>query len=188
MEFLAELWLPIVLSAVLVFVASSVLHMVLPIHRGDYRKLAGEEQVLESMRSAGVTPGTYMFPCPASMKDMASAGMIEKYRRGPVGFLTVVPSGAPGMGKNLVQWFLYSVLISLFVAYLAWNSLAPGAEYLAVFRIAGTIAVLAYGVAVLPDSIWKGTSWTITLKFVFDGVVYGLVTAGAFAGFWPAAS
>jgi hypothetical protein len=187
MEFLAELWLPIILAAVLVFVASSILHMFLPIHKDDYGKLAGEDQVLETMRGAGVTPGTYMFPCPGSMKEMATPEMIEKYERGPVGFLTVVPSGAPTIGKSLVQWFLYSVLISVFVGYLTWNALMPGAEYLSVFRISGTIAVLAYGIAVIPDSIWKGTPCKITLKFVFDGVVYGLVTAGAFAGFWPAA-
>lgn len=187
MEFLAELWLPIILAAVLVFVASSVLHMLLPIHRGDYGKLAGEDQVLETMRASGVTPGTYMFPCPGSMKDMTTPEMIERYKQGPVGFMTVIPSGAPAMAKNLVQWFLYSVLISIFVGYLTWHAVTPGAAYFSVFRIAGTIAVLAYGVAVLPDSIWKGTPWRITLKFVFDGVVYGLVTAGAFAGFWPGA-
>ncbi|MHC4818794.1 MAG: hypothetical protein ACYTF8_12140 [Planctomycetota bacterium] len=187
MGFLTELWLPIILAAVLVFVASSILHMFLPIHKGDYRKLAGEDQVLETMRGTGVTPGTYMFPCPSSMKDMATPEMIEKFKQGPVGHLTVVPSGPPGMGKNLVQWFLYSVLISIFVGYLTSHAVAPGAAYFSVFRIAGTIAVLAYGVAVLPDSIWKGVPWKITAKFVFDGVVYGLATAGAFAGFWPGA-
>jgi hypothetical protein len=187
MEFLAELWLPIILSAVLVFVASSILHMVLPLHKGDYRKLAGEDQVLEAMRTTGVAPGLYMFPCPPSMKDMATPEMIEKFKQGPVGFMTVVPSGAPGMGKNLVQWFLYSILISIFVAYLTWQAVSPGAAYFSIFRIAGTIAVLAYAVAVLPDSIWKGTPWKVTLKFIVSGVVYGLVTAGAFAGFWPAA-
>ena len=116
MEFLAELWLPIVLGAVFVFVASSVIHMCLPLHKGDYGKLAGEEQVLETMRAAGVAPGTCMFPRPESMKDMATPEVIEKFKRGPVGFLTVVPSGAPGMGKNLIQWFSYSALISVFVA------------------------------------------------------------------------
>ena len=105
MEFLAELWLPIVLAAVLVFVASSILHMLLPIHRGNYGKLAGEDQVLETMRDAGVTPGLYMFPCAESMKETTTPEMIEKFKRGPVGHLTVLPSGPPAMGKNLVQWF-----------------------------------------------------------------------------------
>ena len=185
MEFLADLWLPILLSAVLVFVASSILHMVIPIHKGDFRKVAGEDQVLGAMRDAGVVPGSYMLPCADSMKDMCTPEMVEKFKQGPVGFLTIVPSGAPGMGKSLVQWFLYSLLISVFVGYLAWHAVAPGAAYLDIFRLSGTAAILAYAIAVIPDSIWKGTSWTITAKFIFDGLIYGLVTAGAFAGFWP---
>lgn len=68
---LASLWLPILLSALFVFVASSVIHMVLPIHRGDYRKLPQEDRVLDGLRDV-VPPGQYMFPCPDSMKDMGT--------------------------------------------------------------------------------------------------------------------
>ncbi|MCP4248103.1 MAG: hypothetical protein GY778_13745 [bacterium] len=188
MEFLTDLWLPILLSAVFVFVVSSILHMVIPIHRGDYSKLPGEEKVLAEMRSHSVAPGEYMFPCSGSMKDMCSPEMIEKYQQGPVGFLTVVPSGAPGMGKNLVLWFLYSVLIGVFVAYIAHLGLSPGTHYLAVFRVTGAVAVLAYGVAYIPNSIWKGGRWSTTLKFLFDGIIYGLVTGGTFGWLWPAAA
>lgn len=188
MEFLAELWLPILLSAVLVFVVSSIVHMLLPLHKGDYRKLPGEERVLEAMRAEGVTPGTYMLPRPDSMKEMCSPEMVERFERGPVGQLIVVPSAPPAMGKSLLQWFLFSVLVSIFVAYIAWHALGKGDHaYLDVFRVTGATALLAYGIAVIPDSIWKGTSWRITAKFVFDGLLYGLVTAGAFAGFWPGA-
>ncbi len=185
MAFLADLWLPILLSAVFVFVASSILHMVSPIHKGDFQKLSGEAKVLEEMRAQGIQPGDYAFPCPDSMKEMASPEMIEKYTQGPVGFMTVVPSGAPAMGKNLVQWFLYSVLVGVFVAYIATLGLGRGAEYMAVFRMTGTVAILGYSVAQIPDSIWKGRSWGTTLKFIFDGVVYGLVTAGTFGWLWP---
>jgi len=57
MEFLLDLWLSISAAAVLVFVASSVMHMLLPIHRNDYGQLPGEDQVLDAMRSAGVGRG-----------------------------------------------------------------------------------------------------------------------------------
>lgn len=184
---LTELWIPILLSAVFVFLVSSILHMVLPIHKGDYKKLPGEEKVLEAMRGQGVEPGSYVFPCAGCMKDMASPEMIEKYERGPVGFLTVIPSGAPRMGKSLIQWFLYSVVMGIFVAYIARVGLDREATYLAVFRTTGTVAVLGYAVAAIPDSIWKGQRWGITLKFLFDGAVYGLVTAGTFGWLWPTA-
>jgi hypothetical protein len=187
MEFVADLWLPILLSAVFVFVMSSILHMVLPFHKGDYKKLPGEEKVLAEMRAQGVQRGHYTFPCPGSMKEMCSPEMIEKYKQGPVGHMIILPSGPPTMGKCLTLWFLYSVLVSFLVAYVASFTVDYGAEYLTVFRLTGTVAVIAYAVGVLCDSIWKGQSWTITLKFVFDGVVYGLVTAGTFSWLWPVA-
>jgi hypothetical protein len=185
MEFLADLWLPIVLSSVLVFLVSSLLHMVLPIHRGDFGKLPNEDDVLASMRDKGVGPGQYMFPCPASMKDMATPEMKARFEKGPVGTMIVRPSGAPALGKSLLQWFLFSVVVSVFVAYLASFTLGHGLPYGKVFRFAGTAAFLGYGVYALQDSIWKGQSWCVSLKFVFDGLVYALVTAGAFAAFWP---
>lgn len=179
------LWLPIVLSAVLVFVASSVLHMVLKIHRGDYRALPDEEGVLAAMREAGVEPGYYAFPHapdPARMKD---PDVIARYERGPVGLATVVPDGPPAMGKHLTQWFVYALVAAVFVAYLTGRTTGSGAEYMEVFRVAGTAAFLVFAGAVPVDSIWRGIPWSVTARNVFDGLVYSLLVAGAFAGFWP---
>ncbi|MFQ5502444.1 MAG: hypothetical protein ACE5EQ_09120 [Phycisphaerae bacterium] len=188
MDFLTALWLPILLSAVFVFIASSILHMVIPIHKGDFKKLPGEEKVLAAMREAAVPPGMYTFPCAGSMKACSDPEYIVRCKLGPIGFMTVMPGSDFGMGRNLVLWFLYSVLISVLTAYVGHHAgLAPGANYLSVFRVTGTVAVLAYGVAQLNDSIWKGAPWGSTLKFVFDGVVYGLVTAGTFGWLWPEA-
>ena len=184
---LLDLWLPILLSAVFVFVVSSVFHMLIPIHKGDYKKLPREEAVLEGMRAQGVAPGAYMFPCAGSMKEMASPEMIEKLNRGPVGFMTVLPNGPMNMGKNLTQWFLYSLAVSIFTAYLATIVLPVGTDYMLVFRVTGTVAFMAYALGNVVDSIWKGVSWIVSLKFVFDGTVYALVTAGAFGWLWPSA-
>lgn len=184
---LLDLWLPILLSAVFVFVVSSVIHMALPIHKGDYKKLPGEAKVLDAMRGESVQPGSYMFPCCESMKDMGSPEMIDRLNKGPVGFLTVIPNGPMAMGKSLTQWFLFSLVISVFAAYIGTFSLNAGAEYMTVFRLTGTIAVLGYAISNVTDSIWKGVSWGITAKFFFDGVAYGLVTAGTFAWLWPSA-
>jgi hypothetical protein len=182
---LLSLWLPILLSAVLVFVASSVLHMALPIHKGDYGQLPGEDEVLAAMRERGVQPGQYMFPHASSMKDLASPEMVAKFERGPVGTTVVIPSGPPTMGKNLVQWFVFSVVVSIFVAYIAGLGLSRGTEYMMVFRMTGAIAFLGYAFSHAVDSIWKGLSWGVTVKFMFDGLVYSLVTAGTFAWLWP---
>jgi hypothetical protein len=185
MVYLSALWLPVILSAVLVFIVSSIIHMVLQTHKNDYRKLPGEEKIMAAMRQEGVAPGLYVTPRASSMKEMGNPEMLKKYNEGPVSFLTVLPSGPPAMTKGLIQWFLYSVLISLFAAYIASRTLSAGTEYLTVFRITGTVAVLGYGITYLPDSIWKGLPWSITFKNVVDGVVYGLVTAGVFSWLWP---
>jgi len=185
MEFLSTLWLPILVSAVFVFVVSSIIHMAVQYHKADYKRLSDEAGVLDGLRSAGLEPGNYMFPGCDSMKEMGSPEMIEKYNRGPVGFLTLFPNGPMAMGKSLIQWFIYSLLISVFVAYLTNLTQAPGSEFMAVFRVSGTIAVLAYATAHIPNSIWMGSSWGSTVRFVIDGILYGLATAAAFAWLWP---
>jgi hypothetical protein len=184
MGFLALLWLPIVLSAVIVFIASSIMHMVLPYHRSDYRKLPDEEKVLGALRGTGLTRGLYVFPF-CTHKDMKSPEMVEKYKQGPVGTITVFPSGPPAMPKFLGLWFGYCLVIGFFVAYLAWHTLAVGTNYLVVFRVVGTAAFLAYGLGQLSNGIWKGQLWSTTIKEVLDGLVYGLLTAGTFGWLWP---
>jgi Flp pilus assembly protein TadB len=182
---IASLWLPILLSAVGVFVVSSLIHMVFGYHNSDYSKLPGEDDVMASMREAGVRPGTYCFPRAESHKDLGLPEMQEKFKQGPVGFATVIPSGVPAMGRQLVLWFLYSLLAGVCVAYVAGRTMPAGSTYLAVFRVVGTIAFLAYGFAHLSDSIWKGQSWGIGLKNLLDAFFYGSVTGGVFGWLWP---
>ncbi len=182
---ISALWLPILLSAVLVFLVSFVVHMVLAYHRTDFRKLPNEEKTLEVFRGQSIPPGEYLFPCPSSPKDMSSPEMIEKYKKGPVGVMILRPSGPPAMGKPLVQWFVFCVVVGIAVAYLAGRALGPGASYLAVFRFAGTGAFYAHAFARATDSIWMGRAWSVTAKHLFDGLLYALVTAGTFGWLWP---
>lgn len=186
MQFLADLWLPIVLSAVFVFLASSVVHMVLPMHKSDFRKLPGEAEVMATMRGQGLRPGAYAFPYAQSMKEMGSPEMIARMEEGPVGFVSVLPNGPIRMGAALSQWFAFCLVMSVFCAYVA-SFARPGDDYLSIFRLTGTVAVVGYGLSNVTDSIWKGVSWTTTGKFLIDGVIYGLVTAGTFGWLWPAA-
>ncbi|MBL9077549.1 MAG: hypothetical protein JNL08_08600 [Planctomycetes bacterium] len=182
---LVALWLPILLSAVFVFVASSVIHMALPLHKNDYGQMPQEDRVLDALRGA-VPPGQYRFPYAASMKDCGSPAMQAKFQRGPIG--TIVIQSGMNMGKALGQWFVFCLVIGVFVAYVTGLALPAGADYLRVFRIAGAVAVLAHAIANVHDSIWKGVTWGTTLRFALDGVIYGLLTAGTFAWLWPASA
>ena len=181
---LTALWLPIVLSAIIVFVASSIMHMLLPYHQGDYRQLPEEDKLLAALRTVGLQRGLYIFPY-GTHKEMKSPAMIEKYKQGPVGMITVFPSGPPAMPKFLGLWFAYTLIIGFFVAYLTGHTVKSGEPYLVVFRVAGTAAFLAYGLGNLSNGIWKGQPWCMTLKEVIDGLVYGLLTAGTFGWLWP---
>jgi hypothetical protein len=181
---LTALWLPILISAFIVFVASSIMNTVLPYHRSDYRQLPDEDKLLAGLRAAPLTRGLYIFPF-GTHKDMKTPAMQEKYKQGPVGMMTVFPNGPVAMPKFLAQWFGYCLMIAFFVAYLTGHTVAPGTPYLAVFRVAGTAAFMAYGLGQLSNAIWKGQTWSMTFKEVMDGLVYGLLTAGTFGWLWP---
>src|SRR5207244_10700954 len=125
---------------------------------GDYEQWPDEEKTLSTLRAAGLKRGLYVFPF-GTHKDMNSPAMIEKYNQGPVGMMTVFPSGPPVMPKFLGLWFAYCLLIGFFVAYLTGRTVAPGAQYLAVFRVAGTAAFLPYGPGHLGNGLGKGQAW-----------------------------
>lgn len=184
MSFLSALWLPILVSAVGVFVASSLLHMVLKYHHNDYRPIPDEDKFLAAIRPANLKPGLYVFPY-CLPKDMKSPAAIEKYKQGPVGFMTVIPSGPPAMPKFLIMWFGYCLLISIFVGYITWHTDVFGRPHHAIFHVAAVSAFLAYGVAQLVNVVWKGQRWPAMIKDLFDAFIYALVTAVAFAHLWP---
>ena len=180
MEFITELWLPILLSAVGVFVVSSVLHMCIPIHKNDYKKLENEEPLLAGLREHQQQPGEYMFPAAECMSDMKNPEYIERCNLGPVGFMVIMPNGMWNMGKSLGQWFAYSIVISLLTAYVCSFALAEGASFSDIFRLTSTVSFLGYAFSSVSNSIWKGISWCVTCKFVFDGTLYSLATGAIF--------
>jgi hypothetical protein len=172
-------------SAVIVFVASFVIHMLLPFHRKDLLKLPKEDEVLDALRRLDVPPGDYAAPHPGSPEGMKNPAFVEKMKKGPMVLMTIAPGGPPSMGKQLVLWFLYCLLVNCFAAYIAGRALAPGALYLAVFRFVGTAAFMGYSLALLQNSIWYKRNWGTTLRSTLDGLLYGLLTAGTFGWLWP---
>jgi hypothetical protein len=182
---LHALWFPILLSAVIVFFMSSIIHMLAAWHKGDYRKMPNEDKVMDALRPLAIPPGDYMVPRPADMKDMKSPEYIEKLNKGPVMIVTVMPNGMMAMGKTLASWFIYSVVVSLFAAYVAGRALPPGTVYLRVFRFAGVAAFLGYSAALWQMTIWYHRSVSTTIKATVDGLIYALLTAGTFGWLWP---
>jgi hypothetical protein len=182
---MTSLWIPVVLSAVIVFVASSIIHMVLPYHRSDLHAVPKEDEMLDALRRFDLPPGDYAVPHAGSPEGMKKAEFIEKMKKGPIALMTIAPGSTPSMGKSLTLWFLYSILVSFFAAYITGRALEAGASYLAVFRFVGSVTFMGYSFALLQNSIWYRRNWGTTLKSVFDGFVYGLLTAGTFGWLWP---
>ena len=179
----AALWLPILVSAVLVFIASSVIHMASPWHKSDYPKIANEDQVMDVLRPLAIPAGDYMVPRPSSREDMRSPEFTEKIRKGPVMMLTVWPSGPMSMGRNLALWVLYTVAVGVFAAYVAGHAAAASSRQ--IVRFAGITAFIGYALALWQMSIWYRRAWITTIKASVDGLIYALLTAGAFVWLWP---
>jgi hypothetical protein len=180
-----SLLLPILLSGVVVFLASFVIHMVLPFHRSDYRKLPAEDGVMDALRPFSIPPGDYMMPnagSPAAMKDPA---FLARWNKGPLAVITVLKPGPMSMKASLAQWFLYCVVVSVFAAFIAGRALAPGATLRAIFKFAGCTTFVGYTLALWQETIWYKKAWTTTFRSTVDGLVYALLTAGVFGMLWP---
>lgn len=180
-----SLWLPILLSAVFVFLVSFVLHAILTYHFKDFREVPNEDKVMDALRGFKIPPGEYVIPYAGSPKALSSPEFQAKVEKGPGVFMAIWEGGRPSMGKSLTQWFLFAIVVGIFAAYVAGRALGPGAPYLTVFRFVGFTAFACYAVAGWQDSIWFKRSWSRTFKTTIDGLVYALLTAGTFGWLWP---
>lgn len=181
---LLSLWQPILLAAVIVFIASSIIHMAPLWHRNDFPAMPREDEVRKALQPLAIPPGDYFVPRPAA-GGMRSAEFKEKLAQGPVAVMTVMPNGMINMTRSLTQWFVFLVVVSVFTAYVASRALPVGASYPRVFQIAGATAFIGYSLALCELSIWYRRSWTLTLKGFLDGLIYASLTAGTFGWLWP---
>jgi len=185
MTSLCSLWLPILLSAVAVFVASSVIHMALPWHHADYGAVPKEAELMDALRPLAIAPGDYMVPRPGEFAQMKTPQFQDKLKKGPVLIMTVMANGPFSMNKPLALWFVYGLVVGVFAAYIACSTLPSGAAYLKVFRITGTVAFVGYALALWQMSIWYHRSWATTIRYTIDGLIYAALMAGMFGWLWP---
>ena len=173
-----SLWLPIIVTAVVVFIAGAVIWMAMPWHKTDWRKTADEEAVRAALKST--SPGMYTVPNVPDAAAFKDPEMQQKMIDGPQAFITVVPSGLPQMGGKLAQNFVYNLVVAIVCAYMLSRTVSAGADYLTVFRITGNVAFVAYGFAYIQESIWFGRRWSMTGKHLLDALIYAVLTGGIF--------
>jgi len=179
------LLIPIIGSAVLVFIASALIHMVLPLHKNDFGKLPDEEAVRAALLKNMPPAGMYNIPYCADMKQMGSAEMVAKYNQGPNGILVLRSPGVFNMGPVLGLWFVVCLVISAGLAWMVAGTIPAGAGYMAVFHPIAIGGTMAYGMGGMAFSVWYGRPWSIWFKDLFGAIVYGCVTAGMFGWRWP---
>jgi len=191
MGFLAELWLPILVSSVLVFIASALAWMVSPHHKQDWKGLPNEDGFLDALRANNTPPGQYMFPFCADYKASKEARKDPETKRkwdaGPHGAL-YLRSAPMNMRKTMGLTFVFYLVVGVFVAYMGHLTLGEDPEYLQVFQVTGCAAVMAYCLGFIPGALWTGKSIRSSIMDLIDGVVYGLLTAGTFGWLWPSAA
>jgi len=182
---LAQLWIPILLSAVFVFIASSILHMMLKFwHQPDCSGFSNEEEVRAAVRKGSSGPGIYMLPY-CTHDNMKSAEIQQKFKDGPIAFVFIRPGGQPNMAAPLIQWFLFCLLVSLVTAHIAGGTLAAGTAPMRVFCVSGLAALMGHAFGSIPMGIWWGQPWRSAFKHVIDGIIYALIVAGVLAWLWP---
>ena len=162
---------------------SSAIWVVFKWHNSDYTRIDREEDARAALK--GSKPGFYLLPFCVDFSEMAKPDMQQKFSDGPIAYITVAPNGMPSMGPKMLSMIAYFLLVSVLCAYMVTRTMAPDADYLSVFRIAGTVAFIANGFAVIPESIWFSRPWSMTVKNIFDALIYGLLTGGVFG--WLAA-
>jgi hypothetical protein len=183
MTFLAVLWLPVVLSAVLAFVVSAASHMVLPWRRGEWGRIAAAEPLQAALR--GLEPGQYMFPASPEPRDQMKREWLERWAAGPAGWITIASPGPINMGRNMGLSVVAYLAVSSLVAYVAWAALGPAPGGATILRVVTTVAFLAYGVGTVFHSIWYHRPWRVWVSDAVDALVLALITGAVFVRFWP---
>lgn len=181
-----SLWLPALVSAAAIFVLSSIIHMVLPWwHRSDYVALPNEAAVLDALRPFNIPPGEYLAPRPTSGEDMRSAAFTEKMVRGPVFSINIFRNGPISMGKPLMLWFLYLVVLAFTAGHIARGALGPAASGHALFHTVALSAFMGFAFGLWQAVIWFNRSAVTTLKATIDGLLYSIVMGAIFVWLWP---
>jgi hypothetical protein len=185
MTSIGSLWLAILASSVLVFVASSVIHMASPWHKSDYPKYSREGDILDALRPLALPPGDYFMPRPSSMAEMKTPEFVATMNRGPIVLMTVFPNGVTPMGPTLGKWFVYLVVVGIVAACVASTALPPAAPTGQIFRVVFGTAFAGYALGLWQLSIWYRRAWSITIKSTVDAIIYAALTGAVFVWLWP---
>ena len=171
---LTQLWLPILLSSVFVFLASSIMWMALPHHKADIKVLPDEKALTEQLGKLDLPPGTYMWPNCGSGESQSSPEFTARMDAGPWGSINILGC-KPNFAANLALVFLFYLVVSVCVAYIMTRSLAAGASCESLFSVAGPTAILAYCAGGIPGAFFMGKPKRFMFTDFIDGNNRGII-------------
>ena len=179
---LISLWIPIVAAALATHIASTIAWTVAPHHKPDVTPLPDDQLIGELIKKNNLGPGAYMFPG-IDYNDWNNPEVKARFDAGPFGMVMIW--NKPNMGINIGLTLLFFFVASFFLGYVASVALEPGAPFMKVFQLVGTVGVMTYCFASVPNDIWfrRPTRWFLTNKL--DGIIYGLIAGLVFASLWP---
>ncbi len=186
MNALLALGFPVLVSAVVVFVISSLVHMAFKWHASDYGRFADEDAVRAALNARRPAPGRNVIPFCGDMKEMGSEAMRQKYREGPVGPITLGPVGVPVLGKFLGQWFVWTLVVAAVAGVAALRLQGAGAAHArGAAELAALVTLAAHGFGTVIESIWAMRPWSSSAKYLLDAALYAAGTYGVFLQLWP---
>lgn len=183
MTFLISLWLPIVVTTAVLFIASFLAWVVLPHHKPDYKRWPDEDALMRFVSESGAAPGEYLFPL-IDQKDLKEDWAMGRYDRGPWGMVNVWPA-KPNMAANMIKTVLFFLVVTVLVGYVGQAALPAGAAFGEVFRVVGVTAMLAHTTGGMCREIWFTRPLRAKIMDALDGIVFGLLTGLVFALLWP---
>ncbi len=158
----------VLLSSVLVFIVSTIIHTVLKWHESDYAALTPEQE-----RAFAAFPSG-SFYSPHRKNSPSHQAWQERCKREPAVMIRVRSSKHaehPTMGIHLSLWFLYVLVVSAVTAYA--ETLAKPAHSTSLCFL---VSFLAYWGAEPSKCIWYMVPVSQAAKNAVDSLLYALAT------------
>jgi hypothetical protein len=164
-----------IVGGVVIFVWGAVSHMLLPLGEAGIKAIPNEEPVLAALRENIKEPAVYLFPG-SDPSGEATAEFMQKWERGPSGFLVCHPEGLPGMSVRLLGIeLLTNIAAALIAAFLISRSLGSLTSFFSRFFFVFVIGFVPFFSVDASYWNWYGFPAAYSLASLADQVIgFGL--------------
>ncbi len=175
-----SLWKPVLAAGVVLFVWGNISWVLLPWHNMTFRTFADEDAVARVVEGNTDGRGIYLYPgqhhqpgMSAEEQEAAEAAVMEKVRRGPFLFVSVLDGGRESMTGMMIVGFVVQLLAALVLTLIVVR--CGETDYWQRVSLV-VLVVLAGGIlCLLPQWNWFGFATGYTVVMLLDLLVAGLL-------------